>query len=285
MTNEIQESQDEETSLLDLLLVLAQNLRLLIVGPLIAGLLAFGLSWLLIPVKFESVAVQSADAQLAAMYNTTGVLDGVVQTMGYAKAGEDTDTARERLLEKDYSIKFNLKDKTVRIAARADTPQNAQRMAQTAIQLATKLNQSRVDEIQRLKSQFELATSRERSYADAAQRVAAQIQASPTSAQAALVDSQRNLLDSARGAQALAADLSEKIRQAADFELLQKPTLPVRKVAAGRTVIAALSVLAVGFFLLAFVLVVHLSRQTKGADAERLVQLRAALKKSLLGKS
>ena len=47
--------QDDEISLLDLALTVAENLRLLIIGPIAAGLIALGVSSLL-PKTFESVA-------------------------------------------------------------------------------------------------------------------------------------------------------------------------------------------------------------------------------------
>lgn len=49
---------DDEISLLDLALTVAENLRLLIIGPIAAGLIALGVSSLL-PKTFESVAILS----------------------------------------------------------------------------------------------------------------------------------------------------------------------------------------------------------------------------------
>lgn len=48
--------QDDEISLLDLLLVVVDNLRLLLLGPLLGGLLAYAISFL-VPPTFESVAI------------------------------------------------------------------------------------------------------------------------------------------------------------------------------------------------------------------------------------
>jgi hypothetical protein len=281
---EIHETPEAEISILDLLLVVAQNLRLLILGPLLAGIVALGVSFLFIPIKFESVAVQAADPQLAAMYSSAQVLDGVIQTMGYARAGEDIDTARERLLAKDYSVKYNAKDKTLRLETLASTPKDAQRMAQTAIELTTKLNQLRVDNNQRLKEQFDLALARERSYSQAAQRISAQIQSSAANNQAALTEAQAKLLDSAREAQIVAAQLSE-IRVADSFDLIQTPTLPKRKHPSGRALISVVASLATGFALLVWVFIVHFVRNSTGQDAERIHKLTTALRSSVLRQS
>ena len=50
-----QDLDNDEISLLDLALTVAENLRLLIIGPIAAGLIALGVSSLL-PKTFESVA-------------------------------------------------------------------------------------------------------------------------------------------------------------------------------------------------------------------------------------
>ena len=50
------DEREDEISLLDLLLVVAENIKLLILGPLLVGLLALGGSYLL-PQKFVSNAI------------------------------------------------------------------------------------------------------------------------------------------------------------------------------------------------------------------------------------
>ncbi|MDP2254721.1 MAG: Wzz/FepE/Etk N-terminal domain-containing protein, partial [Polaromonas sp.] len=51
---------EEEVSLLDLLVTLAENARLLIIGPLLVGLCALALGFVL-PQTFQSVAVLQAE--------------------------------------------------------------------------------------------------------------------------------------------------------------------------------------------------------------------------------
>ena len=48
--------EEDEVSLLDLLLVVAQNLRLLILGPILVGSLALGVGYVL-PQSFTSAAI------------------------------------------------------------------------------------------------------------------------------------------------------------------------------------------------------------------------------------
>ena len=72
--------QDDEISLLDLALTVAENLRLLIIGPIAAGLIALGVSSLL-PKTFESVAILNVIDQpekVASLATSAAVLDPVL---------------------------------------------------------------------------------------------------------------------------------------------------------------------------------------------------------------
>jgi tyrosine-protein kinase Etk/Wzc len=74
------EQEDDEISLLDLLQVVADNLRLLVLGPLAAGLLALGISFAIAPTftattKFMPPQQQQSGA--AAMLSSLGALGGL----------------------------------------------------------------------------------------------------------------------------------------------------------------------------------------------------------------
>ncbi len=73
-------SEEDEISLLDLLQVIADNLRLLIVGPLVAGLLALGISFAITPTftattKFMPPQQQASGA--ASLLQSLGALGGL----------------------------------------------------------------------------------------------------------------------------------------------------------------------------------------------------------------
>jgi len=80
MTQNIETVEDDEISLLDLLQVVADNLRLLVLGPLAAGLLALGISFAIAPTftattKFMPPQQQQSGA--AAMLSSLGALGGL----------------------------------------------------------------------------------------------------------------------------------------------------------------------------------------------------------------
>ena len=75
---------DDEVSLLDLALVIAQNLRLLILGPLAAGLLALGVAFL-IPPEFAATTrlmPPAGGGTSAALASALGALGGMAGSLG-----------------------------------------------------------------------------------------------------------------------------------------------------------------------------------------------------------
>lgn len=83
---------DDEISLLDLLQVVADNLRLLVLGPLAAGLLALGISFAIAPTFTASTKFlppQQQQSGAAAMLQSLGALGGLAGTAGGLKNPSD----------------------------------------------------------------------------------------------------------------------------------------------------------------------------------------------------
>jgi uncharacterized protein involved in exopolysaccharide biosynthesis len=73
--------EDDEISLLDILVTLAESWKLLVFGPLIAGVLAGGLSFLW-PKTFESVAIVRMTEEEVALLHAAPVLDPLIEKFG-----------------------------------------------------------------------------------------------------------------------------------------------------------------------------------------------------------
>lgn len=135
---EFEESQ-AEVSLLDLLLVVAENLKLLLLGPLLAGLMALGVGFAL-PQSFVSQAIllipppnspnSPNAAQAASMMVSPLVLDPVIAASHLFK-DKPIETARLELTE---NIKATVgKDGLLRLAVTAFNPKDAQELANAVI--------------------------------------------------------------------------------------------------------------------------------------------------------
>ncbi len=81
MTDTPHYPEDDEISLLDLLQTIVDNLRLLVIGPLVAGLLAYGVA-LVVPKTYESTAILKSEQNLAGQMLTASVLDPIAAKLG-----------------------------------------------------------------------------------------------------------------------------------------------------------------------------------------------------------
>jgi tyrosine-protein kinase Etk/Wzc len=121
MNQTIETAEDDEISLLDLLQVVVDNLRLLVLGPLMAGLLALGITFAIPPTftattKFMPPQQQQSSA--AAMLSSLGALGGLAgaasglknptdQYVAFLKSRTVQDALIERFkLTERYEAKF-----------------------------------------------------------------------------------------------------------------------------------------------------------------------------------
>lgn len=124
--------ESDEISMLDILLVLAESWKLLVFGPLIAGVLAGGLSFLS-PKTFESVAVVRLAEEEVALLHVASVLDPLIEKFGLL---EDSDgileDARESLKARIvYAV--DKKTKLVTVAFKGQAPDAAQKLGRAAM--------------------------------------------------------------------------------------------------------------------------------------------------------
>lgn len=133
MTEQAGNQYDEdEVSLLDILVTLAESWKLLVFGPLIAALLAGALSFLL-PNKFESVAIVRLADEDVALLHAAPVLDPLVEKFGLlAKADGNWEDARQDL-KKQVFFAVDKKTKLATVTANAETPHLAQALGDAAV--------------------------------------------------------------------------------------------------------------------------------------------------------
>ena len=126
-------ADDDEISLLDLALTVAENLRLLIIGPIAAGLVALGVSSFL-PKTFESVAILNFADQpekVASLTTSAAVLDPVAEQLGLTKSATK-DAARAELRER-VSMVVGRKDGLLTLTAKGESGEEAQALANAVL--------------------------------------------------------------------------------------------------------------------------------------------------------
>lgn len=124
--------EDDEISLLDILVTLAESWKLLVFGPLIAGVLAGGLSFLW-PKTFESVAIVRMTEDEVALLHAAPVLDPLIEKFGLlAEAGGNVDDARQGVKAR-LTFAVDKRTKLTTITAKGRTPEAAQALGSSAI--------------------------------------------------------------------------------------------------------------------------------------------------------
>ena len=129
-----------DIALLDLLVVMAENIKLVVLGSLVSGLLALGVCFVL-PPSYTSQAILAlppqtpgvttqTPAQAVAMLNSTSVQDTVIEKLALAKT-HSMQTARTEMTE---AIKITLgKEGLLRLDVKAASPLEAQALANATI--------------------------------------------------------------------------------------------------------------------------------------------------------
>jgi capsular polysaccharide biosynthesis protein len=125
---------EDEISLLDILVTLAESWKLLVFGPLIAGVLAGGLSFLG-PKPFESVAIVRMTEEEVALLHAAPVLDPLIEKFGLlAEADGIVDDARQDL-KKHLTFTVDKKTKLATVTAKGRSPESAQALGQAAMDI------------------------------------------------------------------------------------------------------------------------------------------------------
>lgn len=269
--------EQAELSLLDILVTLAENARLLIVGPLLVGLSALGIGYVL-PQTFQSVAVLQAEqsgpvmttaaAATASLMTSAAVLDPVVAKLGLYKA-ESAAEAR-RLLKEELNATVGRNDRLITLVVSASTPEQAQAIG-SAILEQTYL-QSRPKGVlrERIGVQLAEAQGRKRSAENAAVGLIKRMESPVASAVMISPDLARgyaDLLNTAAAAQKLVGELESQLDGVSQAQLVQAPTLPEKAVEPKKALLAIGASLAAGLMLLVFVFIRQALRKS-AADAE-----------------
>lgn len=270
----------DEVGLLDILLTLAENAKLLIVGPLFVGLCALGIGYML-PQTFESIAVLQAEQATASLLATAAVLGAVDTKLGLTK-----DASAEEVrsgLRQSIKASVGRNDKLLTLTVSGSTPQQAQAKANAVLEQAYVQSRPKGTERARLETQLAEAQARLKNAQNAATSVLKRLESSAiTSASGADLargNGYAELLSAAAAAQTQISALENQLEGLSEAQLVQAPTLPEKASQPKKALLAIGGTLATGLLLILFIFMRQALRNT-AADAEaagKLVRIRRAL--------
>jgi capsular polysaccharide biosynthesis protein len=272
--------EEDEISLLDLLQTLVENLRLLVIGPLVVGVLALGGAsfW---PKTYESTAVLKADQTTASIIQSATVVDPIAVSLGYTTE-MSVDEAHLKLKEQ-IKVSVNAKDKLLTLTAQASTPQAAQALTQAILTQTYLQIRPRGSEKLRLEKQLAQAQSREQQGREAADRLTIKLDKASGEQSLSVAQGYAQLMGVVKEAQNTQIELERQLQGLDASVLVQEATLPSKHVAPKRSLTAVIATLATGFALLLFVFVRQAVRNAgqNPESASKIHALKTAWQKAL----
>src|SRR6185312_2820900 len=280
--------QKEDPSLLDILVTLAENMKLLIIGPLLVGLFVLGICYL-VPQTYDSVAVlqpkqKPADSQqttddqdvIASLMTTGSVLDPVASALGLAK-DESAEEAR-RLLREHVNVAVGRIDRLLTLTASAHTPQQAQAIANAVLQQTYLQSRPKAGDRARLEAQLQAAQNRLKDAQDAAAGMVKRM-GSTGGNDTEVGRGYADLLTNAAAAQTQIDKLQVQLAGVSDAQLVQAPTLPQKASKPQKALLSIGAILAAGLLLLMFVFLRQALRDTVQdvEAADKVARIRHAL--------
>jgi hypothetical protein len=268
----LEASDDQGIDLLDLLAVAAENVKLLIFGPLIVGLLALGGAYAL-PKTYESVSVLSTEEVNPAVvgsWATSGdLLSRVLKELGWFKDKSNEQAVRQtRAL---LIVAVGKQDKLVTLTTQGETPEAARQLNQRVLDQLVQY--SRPTGPKKAALQFQLETQK----ASLAGAVALEKDLGSLLMSGKLVTEAQSrvfsdLLRSKTELVARVAQLQLQLEGLNASNVVQAPSLPERHIKPKKALVAVSATLlsAVGFVLFVFV---RRSLRNAASDPEAAVKL------------
>jgi uncharacterized protein involved in exopolysaccharide biosynthesis len=247
---------DDDIDLLDLLVTIAENIKLLVLGPLVAGLLALGFSYTL-PNTFESKAVINANKEgvdpnvLVFMATTAAVLEPVRQQIGFQP--DLPPESGMNALRGSIKVTLGQRDKFITIIVTAPSAELAQRINQAMLAELYKQSQPRGDDLTHLSARLQFEKEALAKVLGLEQDLIAFIKSGKESD---LVSATYANMSSTKGSHfAMIQSLESQIEGLGKNALVQPATLPEKPLSNKKAMVATITALATGFALLLFVFV------------------------------
>ena len=265
---------------MDILVTLAENLKLLLIGSLAAGLCALAISFVL-PQTFQSVAVLQAEQPTASLMLTAAVLDPVIAAMGLAR--DDTlEDARLKLRE-HIKTAVGRNDKLLTLTVSDRTPQQAQAIASAVIKQTYQESRPKGSARARLETQLAEAQARLKNAQDASVGVLKRLEsnsAGGANSGTELARGYAELLNATGTAQSQISLLESQLEGLSEAQLIQSPTLPQKASQPRKGLIAIGATLATGLALLLFIFMRQAFRNTPASEtsAAKLMRISKALR-------
>ena len=274
---------DEELDLLDLLVTLAENWKLLLFTPIAAGLVALGISFALSKTyqSESSVQVERTGSSFSAPVAASLAMSAdVLHTIAPVAGLDDGLTSEEiyKKLSKRIQVSVGKQDKLLNVVTEAKSPEAAQKLNQALLDTLFPFSKPRGIEKKQLEQQLDSEKKRLQEALKLEQDTAANIAAGKVTEATSRLYGELLAANSAR--QRAVLDMERRLEGLDNGDVVQAPTLPESSVKPKKSMIAIGATVASGFLLLLFVFARQAWRsaqENSPEQARKLARIRQAL--------
>ena len=261
--NPIPTSQpDDEISLLDILVVLSENIKLLVIGPILVAAAAYGISsrlpktyestaWLR-PVAFQSVQSGQSGQGVVAILNSQDTLRTFLQSSegGKWSAGLGEQEALAKL-QGTLKASYNAKQDYVSVSVTGSNPAQAQALCQALIQTGLESLKPAGHLKSQITAKINIEKKSLKEIEDIYAKLSSQLESQASTAQGdKLVESLTRLQERKNDLQNSLLQLENQLAGYGEGILLQEPTLPDKPISPKKFQITLISGMLTGFVLL-----------------------------------
>lgn len=274
---------DEELDLLDLLVTLAENWKLLLFTPIAVGLVALGISFALSKTyqSESSVQVERTGSSFSAPVAASLAMSAdVLHTIAPVAGLDDGLTSEEiyKKLSKRIQVSVGKQDKLLNVVTEAKSPEAAQKLNQALLDTLFPFSKPRGIEKKQLEQQLDSEKKRLQEALKLEQDTAANIAAGKVTEATSRLYGELLAANSAR--QRAVLDMERRLEGLDNDDVVQAPTLPESSVKPKKSMIAIGATVATGFLLLLFVFARQAWRSAQESSPEqarKLARIRQAL--------
>ena len=253
---------DDEISLLDILVVLSENIKLLVIGPILVAAAAYGISsrlpktyestaWLR-PVAFQSVQSGQSGQGVVANLNSQDTLRTFLQSSegGKWSAGLGEQEALAKL-QGTLKASYNAKQDYVSVSVTGSNPAQAQALCQALIQTGLESLKPAGHLKSQITAKINIEKKSLKEIEDIYAKLSSQLESQASTAQGdKLVESLTRLQERKNDLQNSLLQLENQLAGYGEGILLQEPTLPDKPISPKKFQITLISGMLTGFVLL-----------------------------------
>ena len=280
-------ASDDEIDLLDLLLTIAENIKLLVIGPLLAGLLALGGVWFW-PATYESSFTLNAQKTLATdgvnitpqQISAIAVAKPTLEAAAQALTTTNQSDLAQRILAGAATSSVPRNTTHVLVTLQAPTAQAAHDMAQALLAATLKASRPQGEELARLSEKLQI----DQAALENARTLEARLDQTIKQGKSNVEELAKNyaaLLDAIAVQTKRVDEHRARLTGLSEADAISKPVLLTVPSKPRKGLVVLMAVLASGFALLLFVFIRKAMRNvsTNPETARKLALIRKALGK------